>query len=179
MTAIWKRLEQTMLAFTGRRVLCKTLIDSARCQTRRSWWRGWQRGFQQCWFSYHSWDWSHSQSRASRCSRLKNSGPPVVVGPRTTTCSVETASWYSFSLAWVGCQKLTKELFILGDLAASLQVASIEDTRRNYTFVYSCFLLFLFIFYFIFFTLNHSHSGAAAQLSSNVSNGQHAYWRQH
>ena len=31
------------------------------------------------------------------------------------------------------------KLFILGELAASLQVASIEETRRKYTFVYSCF----------------------------------------
>ena len=27
----------------------------------------------------------------------------------------------------------------------------------------------------VFFSLNHGHSGATAQLSSNVSNGQHAY----
>ena len=31
------------------------------------------------------------------------------------------------------------KLVILGELAASLQVASIEETRRKYTFVYSCF----------------------------------------
>ena len=31
-------------------------------------------------------------------------------------------------------------------------------------------------FSFFLFTLNHGHSGATAQLSSNVSNGQHAYW---
>ena len=49
------------------------------------------------------------------------------------------ASWRRFSLAFVGCQKQTKKLFILGELAASLQVASIEETRRKYTFVYSCF----------------------------------------
>ena len=35
--------------------------------------------------------------------------------------------------------KADKKLFILGELAASLQVASIEKTRRKYTFVYSCF----------------------------------------
>ena len=35
--------------------------------------------------------------------------------------------------------KADKKLFILGELAASLQVASIEETRRKYTFVYSCF----------------------------------------
>ena len=35
--------------------------------------------------------------------------------------------------------------------------------------------IFLFFYYFIIiFTLNHGHSGATAQLSSNVSNGQHA-----
>ena len=35
--------------------------------------------------------------------------------------------------------KADKKLFILGELAPSLQVASIEETRRKYTFVYSCF----------------------------------------
>ena len=35
--------------------------------------------------------------------------------------------------------KGVKNLFILDELAASLQVASIEETRRKYTFVYSCF----------------------------------------
>ena len=48
------------------------------------------------------------------------------------------ASWRRFSLAWVGCQKQTKKLFILGELAASLQVGSIEETRRKYTFVDFC-----------------------------------------
>ena len=35
--------------------------------------------------------------------------------------------------------KADNKLFILGELAASLQVASIEQTRRKYTFLYSCF----------------------------------------
>ena len=38
---------------------------------------------------------------------------------------------------------------------------------------------FIYLFFIYFFTLNHGHSGATAQLSSNVSNGQHAYGRQH
>ena len=41
------------------------------------------------------------------------------------------------SLSWLS--KADKKLFILGELAASLQVALIEETRRKYTFLYSCF----------------------------------------
>ena len=41
-----------------------------------------------------------------------------------------------FSLGWVGCQKETRKLFVLGELAASLQGASIGETGANTHFLF-------------------------------------------
>ena len=56
--------------------------------------------------------------------------------------------------------KGVKNLFILDELAASLQVASIEETRCKYTFVYSCFgVRYVASLFWPFTVLASSHSG--------------------
>ena len=66
---------------------------------------------------------------------------------RTTGCGCATNHYLQFADGQLvslfsslsRLSKADKKLFILGELAASLQVASVEESRRKYTFVYSCF----------------------------------------
>ena len=146
-TAIWKRSEQMILASTARTVLCQTLITSdSDHETARAAKRV-DRGAEENDEVFSDVDFPINTGTGAAAHPELAAVLDKIQALWTTGCGCTMNNYLQFgdgqlapfSLARVGCQKQTKKLFILGELAASLQVASIEETRCKYTFVYSCF----------------------------------------